>query len=61
MTQFGLVGKEGMPMMNNNEDDEWMKGFLMGVEEVKNLAYKDDPEANSSGLKLNAIFTTTQG
>ena len=53
--------KMGVDEVNNNKDDEWLKGFKMGVEEVNNPADKDDLEANASGLKLNAIFTTIQG
>mgnify|MGYP006873156078 CR=1 FL=1 len=62
---FGM--NMGMPMnMNNNmmlmnimgggNDEEWMKGFKMGVEEVKG-----NNEPSFSGGKINVIFNTTQG
>ena len=57
----------GMPMnmnmnMNNQDDDEdWMQGFKMGVEEVNNPGGSDDPDLNKPGPKINVLFTTTIG
>ena len=74
-TQFGMGMVFGMPNqmqmqmpMNNqfmmgmggNENEEWLKGFQMGVDEVNNAAAQDS-EANAPGPKLNVIFKTTQG
>ena len=58
----------GMPMQNmnnmnmveNNEDD-WMEGFKMGVEEVNNPTGNADPDLKTPGPKINVIFHTTQG
>ena len=66
------MGGIGMPMNNMNmmgnmgltgggEDDEWMKGFKMGVEEVNNPGGDNDPDLNKPGPKLNVLFTTTIG
>ena len=66
------MGGMGMPMNNMNmmgnmglsgggEDDEWMKGFKMGVDEVNNPGGDNDPDLNSPGPKLNVLFTTTIG
>ena len=59
--QFGMMN---FPMFNGNmanitneENDEWMKGFQMGVEEVNSSQVED----NSPGPKMNIIFRTTQG
>ena len=59
---YGMNMGMGMPnnmmfmnMMGGN-DDEWMKGFKMGVDEVKG-----NSEPNFSGGKINVIFNTTQG
>ena len=46
-----------MMMMGGNED--WEKGFKMGVEEVKGSNVVDVSKSN--GPKLNVIFNTTQG
>ena len=48
-----------MMVMNQNADEEWLKGFQMGVEEVNNL--QQQQQATSGGLKVNAVFKTTQG
>ena len=64
---FGMQGM-GMPgmqmgnqfMMNSNENEEWLKGFQMGVDEVNNTGSQDN-DANSPGPKINVIFKTTQG
>ena len=42
------------------ENEEWLKGFKMGVEEVNNTGDQDS-DANSPGPKINVIFKTTQG
>ena len=47
-----------MNMMNMNNDEEWMKGFKMGVEEV-NGGQSDDLDDGKP--KINVIFKTTQG
>ena len=47
-----------MNMMNMNNDEEWMKGFKMGVEEV-NGGQSDDLDDGKP--KVNVIFKTTQG
>ena len=44
--------------MNQNEDEEWLKGFQMGVEEVNNMQKQQEA---SNVPKINAIFKTTQG
>ena len=40
-----------------DSNDEWMKGFQMGVEEVNSVPVED----NTPGPKMNVIFRTTQG
>ena len=47
-------------MQNQGEEEEWMKGFKMGVEEVNNTG-EQDGDANTPGPKMNVIFKTTQG
>ena len=47
-----------MNMMNMNNDEEWMKGFKMGVEEVSG-GQSDDLDDGKP--KINVIFKTTQG
>ena len=52
------MGMQGMNMgMMDNE--EWLKGFQMGVEEI-NAANAQEEQLNS-GPKINVIFKTTQG
>ena len=58
----GGMGGMGMNMMNMNmmnmgNDEEWLKGFQMGVEEVKGTQQED----LGDGPKINVIFKTTQG
>ncbi len=53
---MGVSG--GMPNMNM-DDDDWMQGFKMGVEEIKFQGGDDDK--NSPGPKINIHFTTTVG
>ena len=63
---FGITG--GMPnnmnmnmnMMGMQEDEEWMKGFKMGVDEVNNPGGNFD-DSNYNGPKINIVFTTTTG
>ena len=50
-----------MGMQNmNNEDDEWLKGFKLGVDEVNNPGGGFD-DTNEPGPKININFTTTIG
>ena len=60
MPNMGVAG--GMPNMQGmmNDEDEWMKGFQMGVQEVNNPGGNFD-DSNAPGPKLNIIFTTTIG
>ena len=51
----GMVG--GAPL-NNDENEEWLKGFKMAVQEVNST---NDSEDNKPGPKMNIIFNTTQG
>ena len=56
---MGMMG--GMQMNNQmNDDDDWMQGFEMGVEEVNNVG-GSDPDLNKPGPKINVLFTTTIG
>ena len=57
------MNMQGMPQgMNMNmammDNEEWLKGFQMGVEEVNAL---DQQESQNDGPKINVIFKTTQG
>ena len=59
----GMVGGNQMNMnmgnMNNaEEEEEWMKGFKMAVQEVNSNA---DSDENKPGPRVNVIFNTTQG
>ena len=47
-----------MMNMNMNSEEEWMKGFKMGVEEVSG-GQSDDLDDGKP--KINVIFKTTQG
>ena len=47
-------------MMGMGNDEEWMKGFKMGVEEVNNSG-EEMNESNTNGPKMNVVFKTTQG
>ena len=47
-----------MMNMNMNNDEEWMKGFKMGVEEV---AGGQSDDLDDGKPKINVIFKTTQG
>ena len=40
------------------ENEEWLKGFNMGVQEVSSSG---DPDVDKPGPKINIIFNTTQG
>jgi hypothetical protein len=72
MMMMGPMGMPNMPMgmqggngfmnmnnfgMNQGEDEEWLKGFALGVQEVKGT----QEEVDDGRPKLNAIFTTTKG
>jgi len=59
MGGMGPMGMMNMNMMqmNMNNDEEWMKGFKMGVEEVAGTQAED----LGDGPKINVIFKTTQG
>ena len=59
MNMMGMGVSGGMPNMQM-EDDSWLEGFKMGVEEVKNPGNNDD-DSNTPGPKMNVIFTTTVG
>ena len=48
-----------MNMMEMGQDEEWLKGFKMGVEEVNNTGDRDS-DANSPGPKINVIFEIKQ-
>ena len=48
-----MIGLNLMDM--NNNDDEWMRGFNMGVDEV------NEEEEVDNTKKMNIIFKTTQG
>ena len=67
MNMYGMNMGMGMGMpMNNNMmmmnimgggvEEEWMKGFKMGVDEIKG-----NSEPTVSAGKINVIFNTTQG
>ena len=60
MNMMGGMGGMGMPM-NYMDDEDWMKGFKMGVEEVNNIGEDNDNESKLPGPKLNVIFKTTKG
>ena len=49
-------------MLNNinNEEEEWIKGFKMAVDEINNNYVPDEIEENH-GPKITIIFVTTQG
>ena len=55
MNMQGMSQGMNMAMMDN---EEWLKGFQMGVEEVNAL---DQQESQNDGPKINVIFKTTQG
>ena len=55
MNMQGMPQGMNMAMMDN---EEWLKGFQMGVEEVNAL---DQQESQNDGPKINVIFKTTQG
>ena len=53
-----MPGMVGGNQGNNAQDEEWLKGFQMGVQEVNNMAKSEE---NQPGPKLNIVFNTTQG
>ena len=54
---MGVYG--GMANMAMDDDDDWMQGFRMGVEEVNNPS--GDNINNTPGPKINIHFSTTVG
>ena len=46
--------------MQNMDDDDWLQGFKMGVQEVNNPG-GDDDDKNTPGPKITIVFTTTVG
>ena len=57
---MGGMGMQGMNMGGGNDDD-WLEGFKMGVEEINNPSTNSDPDVNKPGPKINVLFTTTIG
>ena len=55
MNMQGMPQGMNMAMMDN---EEWLKGFQMGVDEVNAL---NQQESQNDGPKINVIFKTTQG
>ena len=55
---FGMPGMPNMNMGNQMDNEEWLKGFQMGVDEVNSVA---EQETLNAGPKINVIFKTTQG
>ena len=51
-----FMGVNNMMAINQSEDQEWLKGFTLGVQEVAGSQEEDD-----GSPKLNGIFTTTKG
>ena len=51
------MGMNNVAANSQEEDNEWMKGFTLGVQEVNSTSEQN----NSNGPKINAIFTTTKG
>ena len=52
-----FMGMNNVAVNNQEGDNEWMKGFTLGVQEVNSTS---EPII-SNGPKINAIFTTTKG
>ena len=59
MNQMNMGVAGGMPNMIG-DDDDWMQGFKMGVQEINNPGGNDD-DRNTPGPKININFTTTVG
>ena len=59
MNQMNMGVAGGMPNMMG-DDDDWMQGFKMGVQEINNPGSNDD-DRNTPGPKINIRFTTTIG
>ena len=59
MMQMGAM--PNMNMMQMEEDNEWLKGFQMGVDEVNNNSANNDPDLSGAESKINILFTTTIG
>ena len=63
MPMNNMMGN-GMPMnfmMMGGNDEDWMQGFKMGVEEVNNVTEDNDNDEKLPGPKINIIFRTTKG
>ena len=67
MGMMPMMGMNMNPMnmgvqggMGNMDDDDWMQGFKMGVQEINNPGGNDD-DKNTPGPKINIHFTTTVG
>jgi len=59
---FNMPNMMGMNMgMMNSVEEEWMKGFQMGLNSENNSGSNNDPEENAPGPKINVLFTTTIG
>ena len=58
---MGMNMPMNMGVMQNMsmEDDDWLQGFKMGVDEINNPG--GDNSENISGPKINVHFTTTIG
>ena len=52
-----FMGMNNMFANNQAQDEEWMKGFQLGVQEVNSY----EEQSNDGGPKMNIIFRTTQG
>ena len=52
-----FMGMNNVGINSQEQDQEWMKGFTLGVQEVNSTSGQN----NDGGLKINAIFTTTKG
>ena len=61
MNMMGGMGMQNMMNMGGGNDEDWLEGFKMGVEEINNPSTNSDLDANSPGPKINVLFTTTIG
>ena len=60
MNMMGM-GMPNMNMAGGGNDEDWLEGFKMGVEEINNPTTNSDPDLNAPGPKINVLFTTTIG
>ena len=58
MMGMGMMGVGGGAPANQQEEELWMQGFKMAVQEVNSQPEQD---ANPGAPKINVIFNTTQG